>query len=55
MYPIFKFIIILMLLIFTLPPIISFLEIPLEKYGIFILWLIALLIFHFFLTKDIDR
>ena len=49
---IIKYILFLITIIFTVPAIFTFFELPFEQYGIFVFWFIALLTFYTFLTNN---
>lgn len=47
-----RYIIFVIVILFTVPSIFTFFELPIEQYGIFVLWFIALITFYTFLQTN---
>ena len=47
-------IVFILVITFIIPPIFNFFDISVDTYGIFVLWIIALAIFYFVLTRSSD-
>lgn len=48
-FSIVRYILLVAIILFTVPSLFLFFDLPVEQYGIFVLWLVAVLTFYTFL------